>query len=62
MHRRCSINGIIFFLAMKRGYSKILINHDAIPDEGAHSISTAVDIFMPATFASRERTEADWTN
>ena len=47
--------------AMKRGYSKIPINDIAIPDEGADSISTAVDIIMLATVASRERTEADWT-
>ncbi|KAN0102106.1 hypothetical protein V8E51_012616 [Hyaloscypha variabilis] len=47
--------------AMQRGYSKIPINDIAIPDEGVDSISTAVDIIMLATFASRERTEADWT-
>ena len=46
--------------AMKRGYSKILINDNSIPDKGADSISTAVDIIMLATFASRERTESDW--
>jgi hypothetical protein len=45
---------------MKRDYSKLLINDNAIPDEGANPTSTAVDIIMLATFASRERTEADW--
>jgi hypothetical protein len=46
--------------AMKRGYSKLLINDNAIPDERADSSNTAVDIIVLATFASRERTESDW--
>jgi hypothetical protein len=46
--------------AMKKGYSKILINENAIPDQGADPISTGVGIIMMALFASVERTEQKW--
>lgn len=45
---------------MKRGYSKLLINENAIPNQGADPISTGVDIIMLALFASAERTEQKW--
>ncbi|CAI7587044.1 unnamed protein product [Penicillium glandicola] len=46
--------------AMKRGHSKLLINENVIPDTNAHWEATSVDIIMMASFASTERTEAQW--
>ena len=46
--------------AMEKGYSKILINENAVPDIGASWKTTALDFFMMALAASAERTEAQW--
>lgn len=43
--------------AMKRGYSKLLINENVIPDKGAHYISTGLDMLIMAVFSGAERTE-----
>lgn len=46
--------------ALKKGYSKILINENVIPPKGAHWISTGLDMFMMSFSSSRERTEKEW--
>ncbi|CAL5867997.1 uncharacterized protein PFLUO_LOCUS2220 [Penicillium psychrofluorescens] len=46
--------------AMKRGYSKVLINENVIPDTNAYWETTSLDIIMMADFASTERTAAHW--
>lgn len=45
---------------MDKGYSKLLINENVIPDEGASSQVTSLDWFMMGLAASRERTERQW--
>ena len=45
---------------MTKGYSKLLINEFVIPDQGAHWISTGLDIVMMANFSANERTEQNW--
>lgn len=47
--------------AMKRGYSKLLINENVIPDQGADWQATALDIMMMTLFASKERTSSAWS-
>ncbi|KAL5046572.1 hypothetical protein BDW71DRAFT_197504 [Aspergillus fruticulosus] len=46
--------------AMRRGYSKILINENVIPSTNAYWETTSLDIIMMADFASQERTEKQW--
>ncbi|KAL9593641.1 MAG: hypothetical protein Q9219_007457 [cf. Caloplaca sp. 3 TL-2023] len=46
--------------AMKKGYSKLLINENVIPARGAHWLSTGLDMTMMAGFSSCERTEDNW--
>ncbi|KAI7371858.1 hypothetical protein KC328_g17453, partial [Hortaea werneckii] len=46
--------------AMKPGYSKLLINENCIPDQGAHWEATALDMMMLGLVASKERTEHEW--
>ena len=46
--------------SMTKGYSKILINENVIPDKDAHWMSTALDWFMMVFFSSCERTEKSW--
>ena len=46
--------------ALQRGYSKLLINENVIPNQGAHWLSTALDMIMMAGFSSSERTEQNW--
>ena len=45
---------------LTKGYSKLLINEHVIPDQGAHWLSTALDIVMMVNFSARERTEHNW--
>ena len=45
---------------MEKGYSKILINENIVPDRGASWKITSLDWFMMALAASSERTEAQW--
>lgn len=45
---------------MTKGYSKLLINENVVPDQGAHWLSTALDIVMMANFSAKERTEQNW--
>ena len=46
--------------AMKRGYSKVLINENVIPSMNAHYEMTSLDLMMMANLASMERTTAQW--
>lgn len=46
--------------AMKKGYSKILLNEIVISDMDAHWFSTSVDMIMLAVHAAQERTESAW--
>ncbi|RMZ72389.1 O-methyltransferase B [Pyrenophora seminiperda CCB06] len=46
--------------AMKRGYSRLLINENVIPDKGADWQVTALDMMMMTLFASKERTLSEW--
>ena len=46
--------------AMKRGYSKILINEMVVPNKGASLVTTQVDITMMVALAACERTETQW--
>jgi hypothetical protein len=41
---------------MKQGYSKLLINEIIIPDQGAESEATGLDMMMMTLFSSKERT------
>lgn len=45
--------------AMRRGYSKVLINENVIPDTEAHWQATSLDFIMMG-FSSSERTERHW--
>lgn len=45
---------------MKRGFSKVLINENVIPETNAYWETTSLDIIMMADFASTERTAGDW--
>lgn len=46
--------------AMRRGYSKILINDLVVPDREAGWFITAMDLCMMSLGSVKERTEADW--
>lgn len=46
--------------AMERGYSKLLINENVIPDVGASWKATSLDLYMMSLAASAERTEKQW--
>lgn len=43
--------------ALQKGYSKILINENVVPDAGVSWSITAMDFLMMALGAVRERTE-----
>ena len=45
---------------LKKGYSKLLINEHVIPNQGAHWLSTAIDMVMMAGLSASERTEQQW--
>lgn len=45
---------------MTKGYSKILINENIIPDKDAHWLITSIDLVMMSVCASGERTESTW--
>lgn len=45
---------------MKKGYSKILIHENIVPDTGASWQITSLDWIMMALGACSERTEAQW--
>ena len=45
---------------LTKGYSKLLINEHVMPDQGAHWLSTALDIVMMVKFSARDRTEYNW--
>lgn len=47
---------------MERGFSKILINENVIPDTNAYWETTSLDIIMMSDFASQERTTRQWQN
>ena len=46
--------------AMDSGYSKLLINERVIPEQGAHWLTTGLDVIMMTLFGAKERTERDW--
>ena len=46
--------------AMKRGYSKLLINDLSIPVKGATFFQTHSDLMVMSMAAARERTDAQW--
>ena len=46
--------------AMEKGYSKLLINENIVPDSGADWRITSLDWFMMTLAASAERTETEW--
>jgi hypothetical protein len=46
--------------AMKKGYSKVLMNEVVIKEVGADGIAMGLGVIMMADFASRERTEGMW--
>ena len=46
--------------SLTKGYSKLLLYENVIPDRGAHWLSTAIDMIMLTNFASCERTEGQW--
>ena len=45
---------------LTRGYSKLLIFDNVIPDQGAHWLSTSLDMVMMSILSAIERTEQDW--
>ena len=46
--------------AMKRGYSKLLINEIVLPDRNADSEITGLDMMLMALFTSKERKLQEW--
>ena len=46
--------------AMQPGYSRLLINEYVVPDEGAITSITSMDLLMMALGAVKERTEKQW--
>ena len=46
--------------AMRKGYSKILLNEFVLPDQGASLIATQVDMTMMVALAGAERTESQF--
>ena len=46
--------------AMKKGYSKILLNEFVLPDQGASLIATQVDMTMMVVLAGAERTKSQF--
>ena len=46
--------------AMEKGYSKLLINENIVPDRSADWKITSLDWFMMALASSAERTETEW--
>ena len=48
--------------ALKKGYSKILVNEIVVAEENATLSSTSMDQLMLVLGAMKERTEKEWTN
>lgn len=46
--------------SMEKGYSKILINENVVPDFKASWLMTSLDMVMMAHVGSQERTEQQW--
>lgn len=46
--------------ALKKNYSKVLIDEIVVPDSGAGWSTTSADYLMMALGAVRERTEREW--
>ncbi|KAK7960380.1 O-methyltransferase [Apiospora saccharicola] len=47
--------------AMKKGYSRVLINDIALPATGASWAQTTMDVNMMAILSAYERSDAMWT-
>jgi hypothetical protein len=46
--------------ALKKGYSRVLLNEIVVSEEHPTLAATSMDMMMLAHFAVRERTEAEW--
>ena len=46
--------------AMEKGYSKLLINENVVPDQGADWKITSLDWYVMALGAASERTRTEW--
>ena len=46
--------------SLTKGYSKLLLSENVIPDRGAHWLSTTMDMIMLTNLSSCERTERQW--
>lgn len=46
--------------AMRKGYSKILINENVVPDKNAPWLMTGLDLLVMTLGAASERTEMQW--
>ncbi|KAH8900524.1 S-adenosyl-L-methionine-dependent methyltransferase [Thozetella sp. PMI_491] len=46
--------------AMKPGYSRLLLNENVIPNQGAYWETTSLDMLMMTIFSSQERTQDHW--
>ena len=47
--------------AMKKGYSKLLLNEFILPDQGCPLFAAGFDLEMMAMHAGQERTERRWS-
>lgn len=47
-------------LALKKGYSRVLLNEIVVSEEKPSLTGTSMDMMMLAHFSVRERTETDW--
>ena len=45
---------------MERGYSKLLINENVVPNKGANLQTVSRDMLMMAVLGAMERTEQHW--
>ena len=57
---RCQMILKQLMAAMEKGYSKILINENVVPDYKASWLTTSLDLIMMAHVGSQERTEKQW--
>lgn len=48
--------------AMRKGYSKLIIDDAFLPTRGCPAILGALDLAMMAMHAGKERTESQWTD
>lgn len=46
--------------SLTKGYSKLLIKENVVPDQGTHWLSTSLDMIMMSCLLASERTEQNW--